>query len=266
MMNGVLKSRVFNRYDNLTPSVAHGTALFHSSAASERRRRTQWDFGFGAARDSNKRFNSYTNRFRRMEGKKTLLRNVAAFADHLFQSWRLGDEENDHSESRKGTSWAYGSAYGGKRTRQSTSGSQESPWGSYRRKKKGGFHFCFDEDEDVEFIFRSAFGGERYCYWSFNKGSNFHWREASRTTWNWRSRRESYSSDEDESDSTSERLALGLSASEPLKLEDVKSAYRACALRWHPDRHQGSSKVAAEEKFKHCSAAYKSLCDKLAPA
>lgn len=66
-----------------------------------------------------------------------------------------------------------------------------------------------------------------------------------------------------ESDIVSERVALGLDASGPLKIEDVKHAYRACALKWHPDRHQGSSKAVAEEKFKHCSAAYQSLCDKL---
>ncbi|KAH1070019.1 hypothetical protein GLYMA_03G144900v4 [Glycine max] len=60
------------------------------------------------------------------------------------------------------------------------------------------------------------------------------------------------------------RLALGLSVSGPLKLEDVKNAYRPCALKWHPDRHQGSSKAVAEEKFELCSAAYQSLCDSLA--
>ncbi|RZC20683.1 hypothetical protein D0Y65_007166 [Glycine soja] len=62
----------------------------------------------------------------------------------------------------------------------------------------------------------------------------------------------------------SDRLALGLSVSGPLKLEDVKNAYRPCALKWHPDRHQGSSKAVAEEKFELCSAAYQSLCDSLA--
>uniref|UniRef100_A0A803QP12 J domain-containing protein n=1 Tax=Cannabis sativa TaxID=3483 RepID=A0A803QP12_CANSA len=67
-----------------------------------------------------------------------------------------------------------------------------------------------------------------------------------------------------ESDLSSHRLALGLSVSGPLKLEEVKNAYRACALKWHPDRHLGSSKAVAEEKFKLCSAAYQSLCDKLA--
>lgn len=75
-----------------------------------------------------------------------------------------------------------------------------------------------------------------------------------------------YSTDSDssESDLASHRMALGLSVSGPLKLEEVKNAYRTCALKWHPDRHQGASKAIAEEKFKLCSAAYQSLCDKLA--
>lgn len=66
-----------------------------------------------------------------------------------------------------------------------------------------------------------------------------------------------------ETDLSSQRLALGLNASGPLNLEDVKNAYRSCALKWHPDRHQGPSKVVAEEKFKACSSAYQSLCDNI---
>ncbi|KAL8041570.1 hypothetical protein ABFS82_10G171500 [Erythranthe guttata] len=62
---------------------------------------------------------------------------------------------------------------------------------------------------------------------------------------------------------TCDRSALGLSANGPLNLEDVKTAYRSCALKWHPDHHRGFSKAFAEEKFKICNAAYQSLCDKL---
>ncbi|KAI7729476.1 hypothetical protein M8C21_020383 [Ambrosia artemisiifolia] len=66
-----------------------------------------------------------------------------------------------------------------------------------------------------------------------------------------------------ETDLRNERIALGLSGSGPLSLEDVKNAYRACALQWHPDHHNDSSKAIAAEKFKVCNAAYQSLCDKL---
>ncbi|KAI3474532.1 hypothetical protein Pfo_029447 [Paulownia fortunei] len=64
-------------------------------------------------------------------------------------------------------------------------------------------------------------------------------------------------------DMTSERLTLGLSATGPLNLEDVRIAYRSCAVKWHPDHHQGCSKAFAEEKFKICCSAYQSLRNKL---
>lgn len=122
----------------------------------------------------------------------------------------------------------------------------------------------------MDAFFRSVFGVNRSFYWSFVDGEDFQWSSSSRhsgRSWNWRHRfEEEYESESEslQSDLASDRMALGLSAYGPLKLDDVKHAYRTCALKWHPDRHQGSSKVVAEEKFKHCSAAYQSLCDKLA--
>ncbi|KAJ0097468.1 hypothetical protein Patl1_27730 [Pistacia atlantica] len=56
---------------------------------------------------------------------------------------------------------------------------------------------------------------------------------------------------------------LGLPRRGPLKIEDVKNAFRLSALKWHPDKHQGPSQAMAEEKFKLCANAYKSLCDAL---
>lgn len=43
--------------------------------------------------------------------------------------------------------------------------------------------------------------------------------------------------------------------------EAIKKAYRALALRWHPDRHQGDAKTAAEARFKAASEAYEVLSD-----
>ncbi|PNX98551.1 heat shock protein binding [Trifolium pratense] len=144
---------------------------------------------------------------------------------------------------------------------------------------EGNHEFC-EDDIDVENILRSAFGGSRGFYWSFINEENPQWERSGNfsnfgKSWKWRHQSDkgygssngSESESESEclrSNSVSDRLALGLNASGPLKLEDVKIAYRTCALKWHPDRHQGSSKVIAEEKFKRCSAAYQSLCDKLA--
>ncbi|PSR84555.1 Chaperone protein like [Actinidia chinensis var. chinensis] len=243
-------------------------SLFHSTPVLDRRRRTHWDSGGGANRDSSRprRFNHYSNRYRKLHSKQTLLRNVSDFADQLFQSWQNGFDEYD-SSSRQNSSWFRREyeAKGPQRGWTSTKG----PHSSGRR----AFHFCEDGD-DSETIFRSAFGVNRHFYWSFVEEDFPRWKGSSgfyntnRTSWNWRHRDEedydsSSESDSSESDMTSDRVTLGLRASGPLKLDDVKNAYRACALKWHPDRHHGSSKAVAEEKFKACSAAYQSICDKL---
>ncbi|XP_024517523.1 uncharacterized protein LOC9651957 isoform X2 [Selaginella moellendorffii] len=62
----------------------------------------------------------------------------------------------------------------------------------------------------------------------------------------------------------SDRLALGLPPAGSLTMEQLKAAFRASALKWHPDRHQGSTKETAEEKFKMCGNAYRALCSALA--
>ncbi|KAF8398516.1 hypothetical protein HHK36_017445 [Tetracentron sinense] len=241
-------------------SIYMRAALFHSTPVSDRKRRTHWDSGF----------NPHARRSRKMHAKQTLLRNVSAYAEHLFQSWQSDDDQNDPSSS-KGTSWFKRQCWG--RGTKRNGSSNQGP--QCRGTKRGGFQFCFGDEEEVETIFQSTFGRERYFYWSFINEENPQWRNSwgnsnnHRSSWNWRHRvEEEYETYTEyhslESDLSSDRLALGLSTSGPLKLEEVKSAYRACALKWHPDRHQGSSKAVAEEKFKLCSAAYQSLCDKLA--
>ncbi|CAA2954573.1 Hypothetical predicted protein [Olea europaea subsp. europaea] len=237
-------------------------SLFHSTPIVERRRRTHWDSGGGGAfRDPPRRFNQYSKRFR----KQTLLRNVSEFAEHLFQSWQSDSDEDDQSSS-PGHSWFRPHFRDDRFKRGNSRNRGPQAW---RR------HFEFAEDEDVEFetFFRSTFGGNQYFYWSQEPGyrNSSSYSSYYRSSSDWRHRfHEEYESDSStesersEANMTSDRLALGLNASGPLNLDDVKNAYRACALKWHPDRHQGSSKVVAEEKFKICSAAYQSLCDKLA--
>lgn len=231
-------------------------AFFHSTPVLERKRRNFWDC----------RSNGYSRRSRKQHGKESLLRNLGIYTDYFFQNWR-NDFDEDNGPPSRGTSW-FRKQYS-KGSRRNWTGNQGT-----RHSGRKGFEFC-EDDFDVETIFRSAFGGNRTFYWSFINEENPQWRSSSGYSnyygGNWKYRVEydydsSSESDNLESDLASERVALGLSASGPLKLEDVKNAYRACALKWHPDRHQGSSKAIAEEKFKHCSAAYQSLCDKLAAA
>eukprot|EP00241_Pyramimonas_parkeae_P022734 CAMPEP_0114294992 /NCGR_PEP_ID=MMETSP0059-20121206/10429_1 /TAXON_ID=36894 /ORGANISM="Pyramimonas parkeae, Strain CCMP726" /LENGTH=208 /DNA_ID=CAMNT_0001416821 /DNA_START=77 /DNA_END=699 /DNA_ORIENTATION=+ len=43
--------------------------------------------------------------------------------------------------------------------------------------------------------------------------------------------------------------------------DEIKKAYRREALKWHPDRHQGPEKAAAEERFKKITQAYQTLSE-----
>lgn len=96
----------------------------------------------------------------------------------------------------------------------------------------GGFQYC-EEDIDVETIFRSTFGGTKFCHWSFIDEESSQWRSSSNhsnygRSRNWRQQNkeeyETESESESERSESDERLALGLSASGPLTLEDVKNA------------------------------------------
>ncbi|XP_009798146.1 uncharacterized protein LOC107817380 isoform X1 [Nicotiana tabacum] len=237
-------------------------SLFHSSPILERRRRTQWDSGRSAYKGSSRRSNFYSRRYRKLNSRETLFENVNAFAEQFFQGWQPDRDEYDPSSSRD-SSWFRRDfrASGNKGGRSRNKGPHQ----------QRGFQFFEDNDIEIETFFRSAFGGNKYYYWSF-MNEEPQWRNSSSYSnnhrWNQRYQYSDYDestdSENSESDLSSQRVTLGLNASGPLNLEDVKNAYRVCALKWHPDRHQGSSKAVAEEKFKACSAAYQCLCDKLA--
>ncbi|KAK1428811.1 hypothetical protein QVD17_17651 [Tagetes erecta] len=258
------------------------TLLFHSTPVLDRRRRKHWEYGGSSYRSSSRRSNFNSRKQRKFYSKQELLRNFNAFSENLFQDWHDRDEYGPSSSH--GNSW-YKNFNGGSRR---SSEPRDNNKGAQGRARKKGFQF-YDEFEDAEKIFRSAFGtNDRFYFWSFvndesSRSSSRHYNN-DRASWHWRQQFEhDYEDDDDDGDDDDaddddyepervgidlrkDRIALGLSGSGPLSLEDVKNAYRACALKWHPDRHNGSSKAAAEEKFKVCSAAYQSLCDKLAPS
>ncbi|KAJ0753678.1 putative DnaJ domain, Chaperone J-domain superfamily [Helianthus annuus] len=132
--------------------------------------------------------------------------------------------------------------------------------------------FDDDDEDDPEKHFQATFGNRRY-FWSFKS-----WEESfsqskksgckySNTRNKWRTVSDDDESSEDDDSyvvgSHSDRVALGLPANGPLKIEEVKNAFRLSALKWHPDKHQGPSQAMAEEKFKLCASAYKSLCNAL---
>ncbi|KAM0034087.1 putative DnaJ domain, Chaperone J-domain superfamily [Helianthus debilis subsp. tardiflorus] len=129
-----------------------------------------------------------------------------------------------------------------------------------------------DDEDDPEKHFQATFGNRRY-FWSFKS-----WEESfsqskksgckySNTRNKWRTVSDDDESSEDDDSyvvgSHSDRVALGLPTNGPLKIEEVKNAFRLSALKWHPDKHQGPSQAMAEEKFKLCASAYKSLCNAL---
>ena len=100
-----------------------------------------------------------------------------------------------------------------------------------------GFQFCEDGDYfDVDTLFRSTFGGNWIFYWSFINEETPRWKNSSGYSYNyernWRYRVEEdydssseFDSNQSKADFASDRLVLGLSASDPLKLEDVKHAW-----------------------------------------
>ncbi|KFK37047.1 hypothetical protein AALP_AA4G205500 [Arabis alpina] len=263
-MNAVIRAAILREQSSCSNLKV---AFFHSTPVLERKRRTSWE----------SKANVHKKRFRRMREKQELLRNVNAFSANMFSSWHDEFDDDDPS-SRKQNSW-FKKQYA-KEPKGNWNGKQGSPnWG------KRHYDFCeVDDDFDIDYVFRTAFGGSRGFSFSFvHEEDEPRWRHHSSKFSNnskksWRAKfhmdeeeeeDDGYTSTED-SDSDSEpnqashRQALGLSPSGPLSLKDVKHAYRTCALKWHPDRHQGSTKEAAEAKFKLCSVAYQSLCEKLA--
>ncbi|KAH6822606.1 Chaperone DnaJ-domain superfamily protein [Perilla frutescens var. hirtella] len=103
---------------------------------------------------------------------------------------------------------------------------------------------------------RAANKKSKRSNWTFRR-----WEE--RSEWTGNSEKNSRTESQDKSfslETFGDRKILGLPTSGHLKIEDVKAAFRSSALKWHPDRHQGSARAAAEQKFKHCVDAYKSLC------
>ncbi|KAJ6819558.1 uncharacterized protein M6B38_400030 [Iris pallida] len=171
-------------------------------------------------------------------------------SDNFSRSTRSGNSKpHTSSDSRKGNSW-------GKRWKQR----------------------LYDADDDrLKSKFEATFGGQRCYTWSFTWEEKFDFNYSSTAGFDWRAESKSEKAQkrvwsesdvEDESPDIgfhSQRVTLGLPPTGPLNLNDVKCAFRASALRWHPDKHQGPSQAMAEEKFKICVNAYNSLCNVLKP-
>ncbi|KAF5190114.1 Chaperone dnaj-domain superfamily protein [Thalictrum thalictroides] len=271
---------------------------FHSTPPSFAKWKNKWDSDADRCKPS-KSYARYAIRQKRADAKKALKDFVLNSCSKLpFQdafstwhtdqtsSWDVDEADFLHGSRKKSRSK--------KSRRSSRTGKGKPRWEN----------FYADFEEHPETIFREAFGNKSYS-WSFlrwweepsfqSASAEFEWRKQSnwsrdrrrewdstsetdedekKSNWTRDRRRVWYSTSESDKDekkscnigSSSDRKILGLPLTGPLKIEDVKSAFRSCALKWHPDKHQGPSQAVAEETFKNCVDAYETLCNALSSA
>ncbi|XP_028096132.1 uncharacterized protein LOC114296041 isoform X2 [Camellia sinensis] len=228
-------------------------ASFHSTPISFDKWKTKLNPGVRRGQQPSKNHIRYEIRQKRADAKRAL-------KDLLFSSGSSKITFQDHFPKLDGTtSWntehADHSDISGKRSRSNTS-TRHSSKAQHKRMKRKARQESFSDDFDGhhETVFQATFGNRWYT-WSFKswEESNFHtstngfeWR--GHPNWNNSRNREWQNASDIESDdesciigSSSERAILGLPSRGPLKIEDVKNAFRLSALKWHPDKHQGSS-------------------------
>uniref|UniRef100_A0A804MCY1 J domain-containing protein n=1 Tax=Zea mays TaxID=4577 RepID=A0A804MCY1_MAIZE len=278
------------------------SSSFHSTPASFAKWRNKWDChkisccqnivqSEKGARKASRNYERYVVRQKRAEGKKAL-KDYLLYGKSLphLQDGSTGSFANSHAIPR------FKTFRKGPQTHWSSNSWQGVH--NHRKNKKDKERFCnfFHDDHHVhpDDIFEAVFGAHYGFTWSQISWEGFHFRDKSfRFRWSGReSRREKIPCDSEDEESADEsretasvgshahRVILGLQPCGPLTLEDVKTAthlnylrpvdvacsFRASALRWHPDRHPGSSQAMAEEKFKLCVNAYNSLCSVLKAA
>lgn len=263
-------SMIKNSLISSTPAATH-FASFHSTPTSFHKWENKWKSDIRGGQEPTKNHIRYATRQKRADAKRAL-------KDLLFKSGcsNFLDEERHSSCYAKQEGQSYSSNKKG-RSKFSSHSAEKIHHHKLKRKLRRK-SFSEDFDDDPEPMFKATFGNKWYS-WSFNSGhessfqnstSGFERREQS--SWKSRTKRwESQSATESDDDSfavgsRSDRTILGLPPTGPIKIEDVKNAFRLSALKWHPDKHQGPSQAMAEEKFKLCANAYRSLCSAFSPA
>ncbi|CAK7342334.1 unnamed protein product, partial [Dovyalis caffra] len=255
------------------------TALFHSTPVLERKKRNFW----GASHRST----AYSRRSRRLNAKETLLRNVGVYADSIFQALlvrmialmkkiplqvavphglnnnTLRDPKRTGLTIREPRVRPHGLNNNTLMDPQRTGLTIREPRVRDRVIREG-FRFCEDQEFfDVDTLFQSAFGGNQFFYWSFINEETPRWKNSSGYSYNygrnWRYRvHEDYDSSSEfesnnsESNIASDRLALGLSASGPLKLEDIPGMCTEMASGSSPGLFKGGSDLL-EGNLYQCS-------------
>ncbi|XP_043722189.1 uncharacterized protein LOC122669487 [Telopea speciosissima] len=256
------------------------SASFHSTPASLEKWKNKWNWAGGRGQQPSKNYIKYATRQKRADTKRAL-------KDLLFQSGSSKLSFEDELGAIKSSSWeteeiddshGYGKQPESKKSYAKANSHRSQAGKGNRNKRKLRRDSFFDElNEHPETVFQATFGSRCFT-WSFRSWEESHFR-SSTTGFEWRDRSNGTNKRREEQETTSEtdddnesfvvgsyaeRTILGLPPTGPLKIEDVKSAFHASALKWHPDKHQGPLQAKAEEKFKLCLDAYKSLCNALA--
>ncbi|XP_059641456.1 uncharacterized protein LOC132283518 isoform X2 [Cornus florida] len=255
--------------NSFTPSPSTSTssthlASFHSTPITFEKWKSKWKSSYI----------KYATREKRADAKKALKDLLYNYGSTTFpfqgdDTWGAnGTNSWDASEADLSDSY--------RKEAKANSSARRSRRSQLRRMKRKikRAEFYGDYNEHPEKCFKAKFGSRCYT-WSYSQweghsfdssASGFEWRDDSNRT-NSRSKEWKNPSDTESDDdctvvgSCSDRTILGLPPRGPLKIEDVKNAFRLSALKWHPDKHQGPSQAMAEEKFKICANAYKSLCN-----
>lgn len=253
----------------LQPSATHYSSRwaqftwFHCTPIYSEKWKNKWKSAFRQPKHPSKNYIRYTRRQKRADAKRAL-------KDILFKGGSSkiivqNGKQEDHSNSSDWKSNSKSSADHASKARYRKMRCKIKPEG-----------YADDFDAHFETVFQATFGN-RWSTWSFRNwkepyfqyfNDEFEWRKPSNRRNN-ESREPKNASDFDYNDETcaidssAERKILGLPLKGHLKIEDVKKAFHLSALKWHPDKHQSSSQAMAEEKFKHCVNAYKSLCNAL---
>ncbi|XP_022752259.1 uncharacterized protein LOC111300988 [Durio zibethinus] len=252
-------------------------ASFHSTPVTCEKWKSKWNFDERRTQQPTKNYVRYVVRQKCADTKralKDLLLNSGSSnisfqdEDPLQKFDRTAGRDSDGSDKKRRT--RFSGRHAGKSNHKKV---KHKGW---KGDLNEGLEESFSDDCDhPDTIFEATFGNKWYTWsprgdYSFQTSeSGFEWRENSgwtnQRTKEWETTSETESEDELYAVGThSDRAILGLPPTGPLKIEDVKNAFRLSALKWHPDKHQGSSQAMAEEKFKLCVDAYKSLCHALA--
>ncbi|XP_072992909.1 uncharacterized protein [Typha latifolia] len=249
-------------------------ADFHSTPITLAKWKSKWDYkGERNGQKPSKTYIRYAVRQKRAEAKKALKDYLlyGKSSDLHFQDENVNCPSDSHGSDNIPRFRSYGKS----RLHDSSHSGKGKNSGSKYWQKRQCFYDFYNENEFVhpEMIFEAVFSRHRGYTWSYTSAGNFHfnnstsgfrWTDESR--WEKARKRFWHENDDDESTnvgSHAHRAALGLPLTGQLNLDDVKCAFRASALKWHPDKHQGSSQAMAEEKFKLCVNAYNSLCSDL---